>query len=105
MLKRRFPRKEFVGNAMLIIGDSKLQIYITDISCTGVSIIDSDMLFINELSNGDEGEVVLKFDGKILRASISIEWKRGASAGLSIAEIDEDNFSLWLQLLNAIFNK
>lgn len=104
-MKRKFPRKEFLGKGFLVREGEELPVHMTDISCTGISVIERDFTNISHLEIGDE----LRFQNATktpdIEFEVTVEWKTEAGVGLSICEIDESNFKIWLRLLNKVFNQ
>lgn len=109
MKLRKFPRRDFIGKVVIKTKHGKSSAinsaYITDVSCTGVSIMEDNSPFISDLKVGDVMDLVLKIHGKILKMQLKVEWKKEAAMGCCIDQIDEDNFSIWLDILNALFKK
>ncbi len=89
----------------LLRGDEKLPVHITDISCTGLSLMERDSIEISHLEVGDELRFQNKLENPDIEFDVIVEWKTEVGLGMSISEIDETNFKLWLRLLNRVFNQ
>ena len=102
-MPRKFPRKELIGRATITTQASILKVHVTDISCDGMSIMEVNQGEINELNLGESVNVSITIDGKKLVFLAKVVWIKPLGAGITIEQIDEDNFSGWLKILNIAF--
>ncbi len=102
-MPRKFPRKELVGKATITTESQKFMIHVTDISCDGMSVMEINEGDFSTLDVKQSVKVSMILNQKRIEFDAIVMWKNPLGAGITIEQIDEENFKGWLRILNIAF--